>query len=126
VAGIAATGYIEKDEDGSPKATGHRGVQGFVEWLALHEPKTAAALFARVLCGDECFRDSVDVGVGWVHGPYGCPGCGWSEDSEYDLSEGKDPVDERGGAIDQYGGYHPPGSSMALAYRLARAAERKT
>jgi hypothetical protein len=25
------------------------GVQGFIEWLALHEPKTAAALFARVL-----------------------------------------------------------------------------
>jgi hypothetical protein len=22
------------------------GVQGFIEWLALHEPKTAAALFA--------------------------------------------------------------------------------
>jgi hypothetical protein len=71
-------------------------------------------------CGAECHRDSVDVGVGIIDGPYGCPGCGWSEDSEYDLSEGKDPVDERGGAIDQYGGYHPPGSSMALAYRLAR------
>jgi hypothetical protein len=24
-------------------------VQGFIEWLGLHEPKTAAALFARVL-----------------------------------------------------------------------------
>jgi hypothetical protein len=24
-------------------------VQGFIEWLALHEPKTAAALFARVM-----------------------------------------------------------------------------
>ena len=29
-----------------PKATGKRGCQGFIEWLALHEPKTAAALFA--------------------------------------------------------------------------------
>jgi hypothetical protein len=59
-------------------------------------------------CGEECHCDSVDVGVGVIHGPYGCPGCGWSEDSEYDLSEGQDPVDEKGGAIDQYGSYHPP------------------
>jgi hypothetical protein len=49
VAGIAATGYIEKAEDGTLKATGRGGVQGFIEWLALHEPKTAAALLARVL-----------------------------------------------------------------------------
>lgn len=78
----------------------------------------------RMICpkceNDECHRDSVDVGVGIIHGPWGCPQCGWSEDEEYDLSEGKDPVDEKGGVIDQYGGYHPPGSSMALAYRLAR------
>jgi len=49
VAGIAATGFIEKDDQGNPVPTGKRGCQGFVEWLALHEPKTAAALFARVL-----------------------------------------------------------------------------
>ena len=49
---------------------------------------------------------------------HGCAACGWSESEEYDLSDGKDPVDENGGAIDQWGGYHPPGSSMA--YRLAR------
>jgi hypothetical protein len=49
VAGIAATGYIEKAEDGTLKATGRGGAQGFIEWLALHEPKTAAALFARVM-----------------------------------------------------------------------------
>jgi hypothetical protein len=71
-------------------------------------------------CGEQCERDSVDVGVGVMDGPYGCPGCGWSEAREYDLSEGKDPVDGKGGAVDQYGGYHPPGSSMARAYRLAR------
>lgn len=70
-------------------------------------------------CGGECYRDEVDVGVGIVEGPWGCMECGWSESSEYDLSEGKNPVDEKGGAIDQYGGYFPPGSSMALAYRLA-------
>ena len=74
-------------------------------------------------CGGQCDRDSVDVGVGVIRGPYGCEECGWSEDSEYDLSSGKDPVDEKGGVIDQYGGYHPSGSSMALAYRLAKKAE---
>lgn len=67
----------------------------------------------------EIYQDSVDVGVGVIYGPMGCPDCGWSEDSTYDLSEGQSPVDEKGGAIDQYGGYHPAGSSMALAYRLA-------
>jgi hypothetical protein len=75
-------------------------------------------------CSEDCQRDSVDVGVGVIHGPWGCPGCGWSEYSVYDLSTGRDPVDEKGGAIDQYGGYHPPGSSMALAYRLASKYER--
>src|SRR5580658_9375699 len=49
VAAIQATGFIEKDDKGNLIPTGARGCQGFVEWLALHEPKTAAALFARVL-----------------------------------------------------------------------------
>jgi hypothetical protein len=49
VAAINATGFIEKDDKGNLIPTGKRGCQGFVEWLALHEPKTAAALFARVL-----------------------------------------------------------------------------
>lgn len=77
-------------------------------------------------CGSEdLYRDEVDVGVGVVRGPYGCPACGWSEDEAYDLSTGRDPVDARGGALDQYGNYHPPGSTMALAYRLARRLEKK-
>jgi hypothetical protein len=42
VAGIQAVGFIENDKKGRPKATGKRGCQGFIEWLALHEPKTAA------------------------------------------------------------------------------------
>ena len=75
-------------------------------------------------CGALCDRDMVHVGVGVLFGPYGCEYCGWSEDEEYDLSTGKDPVDEKGGAIDQWGGYHPPGSTMALAYRLARSFEK--
>lgn len=74
---------------------------------------------------DECHRDSVDIGVGILHGPWGCPQCGWSEDPDYDLSEGKEPVDAKGGAIDQYGGYHPPGSTMAEAYRLAKFMEEQ-
>ncbi len=68
-------------------------------------------------CGEQCHRDSVDVGVGVIHGPYGCPSCGWSEDSEYDLSEGKAAVDEKGGVIDQFGGYHPPSSLVAQLTR---------
>lgn len=67
-------------------------------------------------CGEDCCRDSVDVGVGIMHGPWGCS-CGWSESEEYDLSSGKSPVDEKGGVIDQYGGYHPTGSPLALSYK---------
>jgi hypothetical protein len=49
VAAIQETGFIEKDDKGNPIATGEGGCKGFVKWLALYEPKTAAALFARVL-----------------------------------------------------------------------------
>jgi hypothetical protein len=49
VAAIRETGFIEKDDKGNPIATGEGGCKGFIKWLALHEPKTAAALFARVL-----------------------------------------------------------------------------
>lgn len=70
-------------------------------------------------CGGECDRDRVDIGVGIMHGPWGCTQCAWSESEEYDLSDGRSPVDAKGGVIDQYGRYHPPGSSLALAYRLA-------
>lgn len=76
--------------------------------------------------GTHLHQDSVDVGVGVIYGPWGCPDCGWSADPAYDLSDGRSPVDEKGGAIDQYGGYHPPSSSMALAYRLAEEAEKKS
>lgn len=71
-------------------------------------------------CGGETHQDSVDVGVGVIHGPRGCIECVWSEAAEYDLSDGRCPVDEKGGAIDQFGGYHPPGSSLANAYRMAK------
>jgi hypothetical protein len=46
----AATGYIEIDkETGQRVATGKGGCQGWLEWLYVNEPKTAAALLARVL-----------------------------------------------------------------------------
>lgn len=77
-------------------------------------------------CGcDECHRDEVDVGVGVIFGPWGCPACGWSQDSRYDLSDGKSSVREDGSVIDQYGGLHPAGSSIALAHRLAESFEEK-
>ena len=49
VAAIQETGFIQKNDKGEPVGTGEGGCKGFVKWLALHEPKTAAALFARVL-----------------------------------------------------------------------------
>lgn len=74
-------------------------------------------------CDEHCKRDEVDVGVGILTGPWGCPRCGWSESAEYDqhnpLNVGPD---ERGGFKDQFGGYHPAGSDMAIAYALASAA----
>ena len=70
-------------------------------------------------CGGEPHQDSVDIGVGIIYGPRGCIECAWSEDAKYDLSNGRSPLDDNGGAIDQFGGYHPPGSTTALAYRMA-------
>ena len=42
-----------------------------------------------------------------LYGPWGCPNCSWSEDPEYDFSDGRSKVDEKGGVMDQYGGYYP-------------------
>jgi hypothetical protein len=50
-------------------------------------------------CGDDCYRESVDVGVGIIYGPWGCPSCGWSESSIYAHPQHK--------GFDQYGSYHP-------------------
>lgn len=58
-------------------------------------------------CQQECWRDEVDVGVGWIYGPWGCGNCGWSEDPEYDLSNGQNATDGLGGKKDQWGGYWP-------------------
>lgn len=57
-------------------------------------------------CGTDCDRDEIDVGVGVVTGPWGCSGCGWSEDERYDLSNGQ-PRERDGGVIDPRGGWTP-------------------
>lgn len=53
-------------------------------------------------CGDDCWRDSCDVGVGVIYGPYGCP-CGWSEDRELDRTSGGHGNQTPGWWTDQYG-----------------------
>lgn len=58
-------------------------------------------------CDHECYRDTVDVGVGILEGPWGCP-CGWSEDERYNLLDGP-KFTKNGGRIDQYGGIIPRG-----------------
>ena len=47
VTALSETGYVEKVK-GKPVATGREGVVGYLKWLALYEPRTAAALFANV------------------------------------------------------------------------------
>ena len=76
-------------------------------------------------CESDCTRESVDVGVGIQCGPWGCSTCGWSEYSEYDLSEGRYPIDEKGGVLDQFGVYYPPGNPVASGYKLAKLMEEK-
>lgn len=59
-------------------------------------------------CGMECWRDSADVGVGIVYGPWGCM-CGWSEWDEYNLLSGPKGAD--GYRFDQWGGATPEGGA---------------
>jgi len=58
-------------------------------------------------CESECDRDEADVGVGVIHGPWGCWSCGWSEDSRYDSSAGTSEAQRESGDgryIDPCGG----------------------
>lgn len=58
-------------------------------------------------CNCQCDRDSVDVGVGMIYGPWGCQSCGWSEDSRYDSSGGPSPAQQEAGPewyVDSTGG----------------------
>jgi hypothetical protein len=43
------TGFIKLDEHGKRIGTGEDGCKGYLKWLCLHEPKTYAALLARIL-----------------------------------------------------------------------------
>ena len=45
---INETGFVET-VDGKRIATGEGGCKGFIKWLALNEPKTAAALLSRIM-----------------------------------------------------------------------------
>lgn len=56
-------------------------------------------------CGQPVDRDSADVGVGVIYGPYGCS-CGWSESKEYDrlFGQGNAPEDY---VQDTRGGWNP-------------------
>lgn len=55
-------------------------------------------------CGSECWRDEVDVGVGIIYGPWGCP-CGWSEWDRYNRLGS--PEEVPGYRVDQWGGLTP-------------------
>jgi hypothetical protein len=61
------------------------------------------------LCGDNCMRDEVDIGVGTIYGPFGCQ-CGWSESAEYDRSNGESPANiaevDSDRVTDQFGVSH--------------------
>jgi hypothetical protein len=63
-------------------------------------------------CGDNTWRESADVGVGIIYGPYGCPSCGWSEEDRYDLSSGHKTED--GYRLDQWGGLHKTNMSFNI------------
>lgn len=56
-------------------------------------------------CNEPASRDSADVGVGVIYGPWGCH-CGWSESPDYDLTTG--PKERDGYRLDQWGGATPP------------------
>jgi hypothetical protein len=43
------TGWLTVDDEGKRVATGEGGVKGFLKWLNVNEPKTGAALLARIL-----------------------------------------------------------------------------
>jgi hypothetical protein len=57
-------------------------------------------------CNEECYREEADIGVGVIHGPWGCPNCRWSEDPNYDQTN---PDHEP--HTDQYGGKYNPSAS---------------
>jgi hypothetical protein len=53
-------------------------------------------------CHEGAYRESVDVGVGIIYGPWGCP-CGWSEDDKYNQLLNGPTHSEGGYRTDQFG-----------------------
>ena len=76
-------------------------------------------------CNDTCKQESVDIGVGVIYGPWGCPSCAWCQDSTYDLSEDQSPIRSDGVVFDQYGCLYPRDNLYAIMVRqeLERADE---
>ncbi|MBY3263845.1 hypothetical protein HFO15_19655 [Rhizobium laguerreae] len=84
--------------------------------VKVHETMTEEGVCPRCSEG-ELYQDSVDVGVGVIYGPWGCPCCGWSESESYDLEFGGG-VQENGSYLDPYGGLTP--ATNPIAKMLAR------
>lgn len=76
-------------------------------------------------CGEDTIQDSVDIGIGIIYGPRGCPVCGWSEDPEYDLSKGQSNIRPDGSVFDPYGRVWPAGSVEAKSIVKAKNEEGK-
>lgn len=85
-----------------------------------HESMTIEGICPR--CGEHAERDSVDVGVGIIHGPWGCSCCGWSESEQYDLSFGGG-VQESGSYLDPMGGYWPVGNPVVQMMKAAEVGD---
>jgi hypothetical protein len=64
-------------------------------------------------CGEDCDRDSVDIGVGIQYGPWGCYACGWSE---YDRERAE--RDNPGWYCDPTGGLHKIDAIVERCERL--------
>lgn len=75
------------------------------------------------VCGADAWRESADVGVGIIYGPFGCSECGWSEDEEYDQITGKGGVQADGSYTTPQGDLYPKSSPVAIAMRTYKKAE---
>ena len=87
-----------------------------------HEEMTEDSVCPRCKERGGLWRESADVGIGVIYGPWGCPDCGWSESEEYDLEFGGG-VQDNGSYLDPYGGLTP--AENPIAKMLAREAKRE-
>lgn len=72
-------------------------------------------------CGEDgCHRDEVDVGVGVIFGPWGCP-CGWSEWEDYNQVKGNGGWQENGSYVDTTGNIWPKDN---IVTQMMQAAEQ--